>query len=465
MVKSRLLKILLFTSIVIAIVMNLPTYAANGSMSVHAKSTSLNVGDTTTLTVTANNSMIFYKISSSDSSVVSVNASSGEIDSDEGSSKSASYTLTAKKLGTATITVSTYDASDYDANSFSSTKTVTITVKEKEVVSSSVASNGTTTTTNTKSSDATLKSITVGGKKYTNPGTTVTASNASASTSSVKIIAETNNSKAKVTGTGTKDLVTGTNKFNLKVTAEDGTTKTYTVKVTKLAEENQTPNVIENSSSVQKENKEEIVLKLIKLEIEGITISPEFKEEVYEYTANIGNVESLNIKAVANEEKAKIEISGNENLVEGENTIYISLTLDSQTITYKITANKAVGLTNIDSEDKEKNNSEENKTEEKVNFIGSVKNWWNNGGYLVTIFVIIWIIMGIAIIYALIAYKYAKILREEYGHEFVKNKLEGQYNAYDLEEDIETEKQELDEWYSKPENNIENTINKGGKHF
>lgn len=469
MKKVRLIKILFLTIIFVTILMN-SIYAVSGSMSISSKSTNLNVGETTTLTVTANNSMIFYKISSSDSSVVSVNASSGEIDSDAGNSKSASYTLTAKKAGKATITVSTYDASDYDAKSFSATKTVTITVKEPESSNTTNTNTNANNTTNNntpvqiKSSDATLKSIKVGGKTYSNPGTTIATSNVSASTSSIKITAETNNSKAKVTGTGTKDLVTGTNKFTLKVTAEDGSTKNYTVKVTKLAEENQTPNVIE-SSSAQSENKEENRLELTLLEIDAVRISPEFKSDVYEYTANFYDYESLNVKAVADNENAKIEITGNENLVEGDNIIYIVVTLNDKTVTYKITANKAAGLTNINYSDEAEKTEEiipSNETKTKVSFIGSVKDWWKNGGNLVIVFSILWIVIGIALVYAILAYKYSKILREEYGYSFGNNTEE---YGYDLDEDIKTSNQEIEEWYTNPENDIENISKAKGRHF
>ena len=434
MKKVGFIKILFITIIYIAIVMNLPIYAVSGSMSISSKSTNLNVGETTTLTVTATNSMIFYKISSSDPSVVSVNASSGEIDSDSGSSKSASYTLTAKKAGKSTITVATYDASDYDAKSFSSTKTVTITVKEKESSNNTNNANSNTNTntntntnnnsnnttiTNTKSSDATLKSIKVGNKTYSKPGSTVTASNVSAGTSSIKITAETNNSKAKDTGTGTKDLVTGTNIIQLTVTAEDGTKKTYKVKITRLAEENQTPNVIE-SNSTQSENKVESELSLTSLEIDEVNIFPGFKSDIYEYTANFYDYESLNVKAIASDKKAKIEISGNENLVDGDNIIYIVVTLNEKTVTYKIIANKAASLTNISnsSEEKVEEIVQNNEVKLKNGFIGSIKDWWNNGGNFVTVFSILWTVIGIALIYAMLAYKYSKILKEEYSQNY-----------------------------------------------
>ena len=363
------------------------------------------------------------------------------------------------------------------------TNTSTITVKAPEEVKSSSTTNNTNTNSNTninnntgnnssqssyvapvqtKSSDATLKSVKVGGKTYSNPGSTITASNVLANISSITISAETNNSKAKVTGTGTKDLVTGTNIFQLTVTAEDGSKKTYKVRVTKLAEENQTPNVIESSNSND--------LKLTSLEVEGINIFPGFKDDVYEYTANFHDLDTLNITAVANNKNAKIEILGNENLVDGDNVINIVVTLNDKTVTYKITANKAASLINVEEssqeviEEKSEINNNSNKSNKKINigFIGSVKDWWNNGGSLLALFWILWIALGIASIYALLAYKYSKILKEEYGYSFAK---EGNNYSLDIEEDKEIGNQELEDWYTNPDNQIETISKSGGKHF
>ena len=467
--------IILFLIILICMVSK--SYAA--SFSAKASNNTLNVGDTTTLTITANDCIGKFTIVSSDSNVVSVGSSSKWIEN-----TSTSVTLTAKKAGTATITVTASDVSDKSGNNaITGSQSVTITVKAPEEVKSSSTTNNTNTNSNTninnntgnnssqssyvapvqtKSSDATLKSVKVGGKTYSNPGSTITASNVLANISSITISAETNNSKAKVTGTGTKDLVTGTNIFQLTVTAEDGSKKTYKVRVTKLAEENQTPNVIESSNSND--------LKLTSLEVEGINIFPGFKDDVYEYTANFHDLDSLNITAVANNKNAKIEILGNENLVDGDNVINIVVILNDKTVTYKITANKAASLINVEEssqeviEEKSEINNNSNKSNKKINigFIGSVKDWWNNGGSLLALFWILWIALGIASIYALLAYKYSKILKEEYGYSFAK---EGNNYSLDIEEDKEIGNQELEDWYTNPDNQIETISKSGGKHF
>lgn len=55
------------------------------------------------------------------------------------------------------------------------------------------------------------------------------------SKTSIEISAETEDAKATVIGTGTKELNVGENSFNIVVTAEDGTQKTYVVKVERKA--------------------------------------------------------------------------------------------------------------------------------------------------------------------------------------------------------------------------------------
>ena len=73
-------------------------------------------------------------------------------------------------------------------------------------------------------------------------------------------------------------------------------------------------------------------------------MSPAFSKDVFSYTATL-NDESINevtVNAKANNSKAKVEITGNKNLVNGENTINIVLTLDGETeqVVYQIVLNK-----------------------------------------------------------------------------------------------------------------------------
>lgn len=140
-------------------------------------------------------------------------------------------------------------------------------------------------------------------------------------------------------------LAEGRNEISMTVTAEDGTTKkTYTVVVNRLAKEDNEPNNEENNpNEEQKPQEEQKELALEALAIDGITLSPEFKSDVFEYTARLEDlsVKSLKVDAKATIEGATVEVTGNENLVEGENTITVLLKYEDKSATYQITVTKA----------------------------------------------------------------------------------------------------------------------------
>ncbi len=78
------------------------------------------------------------------------------------------------------------------------------------------------------------------------------------------------------------------------------------------------------------------------LEIAGLTLTPEFTPNVYEYRVIVEeDISALDINAVALTEDGKISIAGNENLKEGENlitiTVYNSI---NEVATYQITTFK-----------------------------------------------------------------------------------------------------------------------------
>lgn len=136
------------------------------------------------------------------------------------------------------------------------------------------------------------------------------------------INAEAEEENATVEITGNNGLLLGSNTVNVKVTAEDGTVRTYKINVTKV---------------------EEVGLKLSELTVGGFVLSPEFSSDVYEYTLNIGDtsITSLDIVANAEDENVNVEIVGNNNLKPGENIITILVSSDDEDITtvYQIVVN------------------------------------------------------------------------------------------------------------------------------
>lgn len=149
----------------------------------------------------------------------------------------------------------------------------------------------------------------------------------------VEIYAEATDSKAQVTGTGEIELNEGANEAKVEVVAQDGTKKTYIITITRKASEVATTS-LDNTK-----------FGLSNLTIAGQIISPAFKNDVYSYTVGVKeDLASLDIKATATDSDAKIEIVGNENLQQGENTITVIVKNEktNQTATYQITVNKNV---------------------------------------------------------------------------------------------------------------------------
>lgn len=132
---------------------------------------------------------------------------------------------------------------------------------------------------------------------------------------SIEVYASSKN--GTVSGTGTKTLKTGTNRFD--VTVSNGSKKTtYTILVTKKSDEDgETP-----PNTIDEENPDETIqegIGLASLEIEGYTLDKEFKTDVYEYTVKVNkqltleDLESIKekVKAVANTENVTVDITTN----------------------------------------------------------------------------------------------------------------------------------------------------------
>lgn len=143
---------------------------------------------------------------------------------------------------------------------------------------------------------------------------------------SLQIKAEAEDEKASVSVKGNEDLKIGENVVTISVSAENGDIKIYEIKVTR---------------------KEKEALGLEKLEIKDTDIAKKFKVDLFEYEIDIENLDKLEIEAIANREDAVVEILGNEDLQEGENTITIIVKAKDEeekeeTVTYQITVNKTL---------------------------------------------------------------------------------------------------------------------------
>ena len=206
-------------------------FAADFSISV--TSNTVTAGNTVTLKIDGRASGLTgrFNISTSNSGVASVSASNVWIENNV-----ESVTITAKSAGSAVITVTPTDGiSDADANEPSlSPRSVTITVNAKQTAPSNDG-NSTYTQNKTKSSNNFLSSLTIDNlslsetfdKEKLEYTLTVPAG-----TEKIKINAQLADSNATVSGTGEKEVTTGLNTFELVVTAENGSKRTYVIKAT-----------------------------------------------------------------------------------------------------------------------------------------------------------------------------------------------------------------------------------------
>ena len=199
------------------------------------------------------------------------------------------------------------------------------------------SSNNKTTNTSKKSGNANLSNLGITPNDFKGFKAQTTSYNVTVPTDveSVTIYANAQDSKAKITGVGKQNLQTGENKFDVIVTAEDGTTKTYTLNITRDTLSQNTENVPEKYTGDG----------LASLNIENIELDPKFDTQKYEYTVKyFGEKEKLDINATATDPYYIVEITGNEKLVEGENIINILVSdPDGNNVaTYQITVKKAL---------------------------------------------------------------------------------------------------------------------------
>lgn len=267
----------------------------------------------------------------------------------------------------------------------------TNTEPSKKITANNTNTNNTSNTSATKSSNANLSNLGIKPHDFTGfkYGITSYQVEVPESTETVEVYASAQHTKATVTGTGKKQLEKGENKVGVTVTAEDGTQKTYTIYINRGTKK-------EEKNDVQEIQDTEEVGGLTDLKIANLGLSPDFETEQYEYVANyIGEETKLQIETTPTKENYLVEVTGNENLQEGENiiTILVSDKNGNNIATYQITVNKS----NID---KEAIAKEEKKQKQQDNIIK-----------IVTVSVIVAVIL--ILILLILKHKKKKNLAEE----------------------------------------------------
>ena len=368
---------ILFLTIFFIIIYKSNVKAASASVS--ANKTSITLGETVTITTTINGASWDISLSGAISK-----GYADTTDDAENGTKTYTASFTPSSVGNYTVSLSGNVTDSNDSRSSVSDQ-VTINVSQASSGSSSSSSSSssgstsgssTTTTPEKKSSNANLSNLGIRPNDFSGftPGTTTYNVTVPEDVESVEVYATAQDSGATVSGTGNKTLEYGENALSVVVTAEDGTTKTYTINVTREGEgETDEGEDVETASG------------LSNITIGNLELSPSFKTNVYEYTVKyIGEDTSLDIQTVATDPSYTVEILGNEDLKEGENTITI-LVADSEgsnVATYQITVNKSL----VDEEALAREEQEKQQQEQRKMFMIA-------GGIIFIILIIIIIIV------------------------------------------------------------------------
>lgn len=174
----------------------------------------------------------------------------------------------------------------------------------------------------------------------------------------IEVYATPMNANAEVTGTGMKTLETGENTFEVTVTSADGTrTNTYTINVTRQGDASSNTTVGTTTSQTTSEEEGD---GLDSLRIGDLDLSPKFSTNVYEYTAKyVGQETSLSVQAVATDASYKVEVTGNQDLKEGDNliTIVVSDANGENVATYQVTLNKSTAQEPVVTENTNQNDN------------------------------------------------------------------------------------------------------------
>lgn len=315
--KIVVIMVILMLAMILPVVNNVQA----ASFSVSAKTQNLQPNGTTQLVISTSGCAGKFNIKTSDSSIVSLSASSTFVD---GSSMEPSITLTAKRDGTATITVETYDVLDTAYNEIKDSKQVKITVKTPTNPGGQTGGNNGGSTGGNNGGSTT----TVTEPKFTSANKTVYAntdnlnlrSSWSTSSSATRVAKGT---ELKLTGTSTQKV----NGYVWYRVTYNGQTK-YVSR-----------DLITETKPEEKEEKSNNT-NLQTLAIQGVELTPTFSADVTEYSVKLVNYkeQSLKINAEAEDSKSTVKVEGNEEIKIGENVISITVTAeDGKTKVYKVT--------------------------------------------------------------------------------------------------------------------------------
>lgn len=312
------IKLILFSIVfsVCLLIFGNKSYATSASISASSKTVTPGTSVTVTASVSATETYNL-KMTTSKGGKLEGNINNADAFGVEKSQGVLSGTFSSDTPGTYTITLTgTIAGSDFKIVNVN--EPITITVKQNNN-GGSTNNGGNTNTGNGGTTDSapTLSNLGIRPNDFSGfkPGKKQYSVTVPADCTSIEVYASSKN--GTVSGTGTKTLKNGTNRFDVTVT--NGSKKTtYTILVTKKSDEDgETP-----PNTIDEENPDEATqegIGLASLEIEGYTLDKEFKTDVYEYTVKVDkklileDLETIKekVKAVANAENVQVEVATN----------------------------------------------------------------------------------------------------------------------------------------------------------
>ena len=392
---KKIILLIVFSLFMIGISSKVNAASAN----LTSNKTSMEVGETATIKATVNAAAWQIKVSGP------ATINEADVSSDgENTTKTFTTSFKPSKAGSYKFTLSG-NITDGDTmipkNITEKSITIKVTEEEDDDDSDDNRSSSTSKQENKVSSDATLRNLGItpndfSGFKKTKTSYNVTVPN---STEKINIYAKATDSKATVTGTGSKTLKEGSNSFSVKVTAADKkTTKTYTLNITRKSEDKKESDEKEDKEDSESKEETKPALGIYKLSLTGvgddniteeIELNKEFDRGNFEYSCDVSEkIKKISVNAEAYEYNDSIKITGNENeLKDGENVITVSVSDDKDTVKYTIKVNKG------------KNKIEENTQVQAQETEASKNNNTKNN-----MIIVIGIIVVLAIIVALIAF-------------------------------------------------------------
>lgn len=318
--KKKTIKILMMLFIT-AMMLLIGNHVSNAAYAwISASNKNVSVGDSVTVRVYGEAKS--WSLKSSGPGFSGGTVAGGNLDSDGEGKFDKSYSFDTSKAGTYTLSL-TGDVTDAKGSTKDISDTVTIVVSEKSSSSTSNNSNSNTNSnSNSNSSSNTNNSTNEKEPTFTKTNDTVY------STGSVNVRKSYSTESSVIgslsEGEEVKREATGDNGWS-RISYNGGTGYVKTSLLTTEKKEEKSANKALKSLTVKPEG-----------------LDPAFDPEVTTYSLSIGSsIDKVEVNAVANDEKAKVDISGNEDIKDKESAIKITVTAEDGTArTYTINVTK-----------------------------------------------------------------------------------------------------------------------------